>query len=92
MLPRQEAAVVLTSSKYLWHILPDVHHLDLHTLMWILLISFSNISLKLNAKLSNSINNARAWQIGDYRGRSGMPWISEANTLIMGIAMARGAF
>jgi len=53
-------------------------------------ISLSNIALKMNTKLSNSINKAKAWQIGDYRGSRGMPsWVTD-ETMIMGIALSRG--
>lgn len=47
--------------------------------------------LKINTKLSNSMNKAQAWGIGDYRGSRGIPWISD-ETMIVGIAMSRGMF
>jgi len=58
----------------------------------------SNISLKLNTKLSSATNQARAWstchnatsQHGQGRMLEGIPWISEVPTLVVGYTFVRG--
>jgi hypothetical protein len=56
----------------------------------VLLLSFfytqsqSNVAIKVNAKLSNSLNEAHSWKIAD------SPWTSEVPTLIMGFYMSSG--
>jgi hypothetical protein len=42
----------------------------------------SNVAIKVNAKLSNSLNEAHSWKTAD------LPWISEVPTLIMGFYMS----
>lgn len=53
--------------------------------------SCANVALKLNAKLSNSLTNGRAWKM-DYenpRVRDGLPWVAEAPTLVLGLSTAK---
>eukprot|EP00588_Corethron_pennatum_P003372 CAMPEP_0194288282 /NCGR_PEP_ID=MMETSP0169-20130528/36486_1 /TAXON_ID=218684 /ORGANISM="Corethron pennatum, Strain L29A3" /LENGTH=864 /DNA_ID=CAMNT_0039035237 /DNA_START=14 /DNA_END=2608 /DNA_ORIENTATION=+ len=54
----------------------------------------SNIALKINTKLSNSSNEARAWKtlykVPGSEGSSGIPWLSEAPTLVLGFSVSHG--
>jgi len=52
----------------------------------------SNIALKINSKLSNSSNNARAWKttynIQGSEGDVGITWLNEAPTLVLGFSIS----
>lgn len=55
----------------------------------------SNIALKVNAKLSNSINRACAWRtsspiLQQPQQSEGIPWVSEVPTLVLGISISSG--
>lgn len=47
----------------------------------------SNLSIKVNAKLSSSSDKAHAWQIS-HDGVKGIPWIRDVPTFVMGIAIS----
>jgi len=53
----------------------------------------SNIALKLNTKLSNSWNKARAWGTYFNTGggqEGGIPWVKDVPTFVMGIGVSHG--
>jgi len=53
----------------------------------------SNIALKINTKLSNISNNARAWETSYKVAGSemkGIPWLSEVPTLVLGFSISHG--
>ena len=52
--------------------------------------SCSNIALKVNAKLSNSVNKACAWGTRAVNAADNIPWVSEAPTLVVGISISSG--
>jgi ribosomal protein S17 len=53
---------------------------------------YSNLVLKINAKLANSINMAHSWKITAYKGlQQGLPWIAEVPTIILGLALTKGS-
>ncbi len=48
----------------------------------------SNLSIKVNAKLSSTTDKAHAWEIY-YDSRKGIPWIRDVPTFVMGISISR---
>mmetsp|Transcript_2889 Transcript_2889/g.6223 ORF Transcript_2889/g.6223 Transcript_2889/m.6223 type:complete len:791 (-) Transcript_2889:680-3052(-) len=55
---------------------------------------FSNLAIKVNAKLASSLNEARAWNTG-YLGQGevfeeGIPWVAEVPTLVIGVTTSSG--
>jgi len=50
----------------------------------------SNIALKVNAKLSNSLNRACAWGTSNGSESAGIPWVNETQTMVMGISASNG--
>jgi hypothetical protein len=46
------------------------------------------VALKLNTKLTNSINNATAWTLD--HPTDGLIWMKEASTLLMGLSTISG--
>eukprot|EP01083_Nonionella_stella_P283854 966203_1 len=52
----------------------------------------SNVAIKVNAKLSNIGNKAKAWATspGDLRnvGKEGITWVKEINTMVLGISLS----
>ena len=46
-----------------------------------------NLAIKVNAKLSNVMNQGRCWTT-QFDGREGVPWICEAPTFVIGISIS----
>jgi enamine deaminase RidA (YjgF/YER057c/UK114 family) len=60
----------------------------------ILRFSLSNLAIKINAKLASSVfGQTRAWTTSfdvDGRPYSGLPWVSEVPTLVIGLTTSSG--
>lgn len=55
-------------------------------------ISFSNIAVKVNAKLFDKWTKARAWNIKvESTPNGGIPWLNEVPTLVLGFCLTTGA-
>jgi len=69
----------------------DFHHL-ICRVRSIFYCSLSNLAIKINAKLASSVFDiTRAWTTSfDDRPDSGLPWVYEVPTLVIGITTSSG--
>ena len=62
------------------------------TAFTITMCSLSNLAIKINEKLASSVfDETRAWSTSfDGRQGSGLPWVSEVPTLVIGVTTSSG--